>query len=68
MNDTLRLPASGKNYGHNGATTVSFREGGDWANVLQRVENKTDSYEVFVTIQVCSRQWISKASVATDMS
>ena len=52
LNDTLRPPASGKNYGHNGATTVSFRAGGDWATVLSQVQNHTADYEVFVTIQV----------------
>jgi len=52
LNDTLCPLAGGKNYGHNGATTVSFRAGGDWDTVLDRVKNYTDSHEVFVTIQV----------------
>lgn len=52
LNDTLCPPAGGKNYGHNGATTVSFRAGGDWDTVLEQVQNYTDSHEVFVTIQV----------------
>ena len=52
LNDTLRAPASGKNCGHNGRTTVSFREGGDWALVLDSVEQHKDANEVFVTIQV----------------
>jgi len=51
LNDTLLPPAFGKNYGHNGATTVSFRAGGDWATVLSQVVNHTETNEVFVTIQ-----------------
>lgn len=56
LNDTLRAPASGKNYGHDGATTVSFRAGGDWGEVLDQVESHKDIDEVFVTIQVCLAQ------------
>lgn len=52
LNTTLRKPASGKNFGHNGATTVSFRAGGDWAAVLEDVKSHTQSNKVFVTIQV----------------
>lgn len=52
LNDTLRAPASGPNYIHDGATTVSFRAGGDWRNVLGEVESHKSSNEVFVTIQV----------------
>lgn len=52
LNTTLRRPAGGINLGHSGATTVSFRDGGDWAAVLKQVESHTESHEVFVTIQV----------------
>lgn len=48
---TLQSPAYGVNKGHNGATTVSFVKGGDWAAVLDLVKNATDAYDVFVTIQ-----------------
>ena len=51
LNFTLKSPASGINYGHNGATTVSFRNGGDWDTVLSQVDSHKDDYEVFVTIQ-----------------
>jgi hypothetical protein len=51
----LRSPAWGVNYGHNGATTVSFVEGGDWARVLSSVRNKTENYSCYVTIQVHSQ-------------
>jgi hypothetical protein len=52
LNTTLRSPASGINLGHSGATTVSFREGGDWAAVLEQVKTHTETHHVFVTIQV----------------
>ncbi|KAJ5112758.1 hypothetical protein N7532_000803 [Penicillium argentinense] len=51
LNTTLFNGASGHNYGHNGATTVSFRAGGDWANVLATVESVSADYHPFVTIQ-----------------
>lgn len=51
LNWTLKAPAFGVNFGHNGATTVSFRAGGDWARVLGNVSQYKDSNEVFVTIQ-----------------
>jgi hypothetical protein len=49
---TLKNGAIGFNYGHNGATTVSFRNGGDWANVLAGVAANKAKYKPFVTIQV----------------
>jgi lysophospholipase L1-like esterase len=51
LNTTLFNGASGQNYGHNGATTVSFRAGGDWDNVLATVKNTRTEYHPFVTIQ-----------------
>lgn len=51
LNTTLKNGATGKNYGHNGATTVSFREGGDWATVLKAVQNAKADYTPYVTIQ-----------------
>ena len=52
LSTAVREPASGINLGHSGATTVSFRDGGDWATVLEEVKNHTKSHNVFVTIQV----------------
>lgn len=49
---TLRSGAGGINYGHNGATTVSFVEGGDWAKVLASVAKYKSAYTTIVTIQV----------------
>jgi lysophospholipase L1-like esterase len=51
LNLTLQNGASGKNFGHNGATTVSFRAGGDWANVLASAKNASKNYTPYVTIQ-----------------
>lgn len=49
---TLVNGAIGTNFGHNGATTVSFVSGGDWAKVLASVTNYKPTYSPFVTIQV----------------
>ncbi|KAJ5319744.1 hypothetical protein N7508_000027 [Penicillium antarcticum] len=51
LNTTLFQGATGTNFGHNGATTVSFRAGGDWENVLETVRQVQDEYMPFVTIQ-----------------
>jgi lysophospholipase L1-like esterase len=51
LNTTLFKGASGHNYGHNGATTVSFRAGGNWDKVLSTVKNVSHKYHPFVTIQ-----------------
>lgn len=51
LNTTLHNGATGTNYGHNGATTVSFRTGGDWATILSAVQNASCEYSSYVTIQ-----------------
>ena len=51
LNTTLKNGATGKNFGHNGATTVSFRDGGDWANVLAAAKASVPEYLPYVTIQ-----------------
>ncbi|PYI04380.1 SGNH hydrolase [Aspergillus sclerotiicarbonarius CBS 121057] len=51
INTTLYSGAKGLNYGHDGATTVSFRAGGDWATVLSKVKEYKTDYRAFVTIQ-----------------
>ncbi|QSZ36344.1 hypothetical protein DSL72_006220 [Monilinia vaccinii-corymbosi] len=48
---TLRNGAGGINYGHNGATTVSFVGLGDWANVLASVQKYKPKFTPCVTIQ-----------------
>lgn len=52
LSTAVRAPAGGINLGHSGATTVSFRNGGDWVHVLEEVKNHTKTHNVFVTIQV----------------
>ena len=52
LSTAVREPAGGINLGHSGATTVSFRDGGDWAAVLDQVKSHTETHDVFVTIQV----------------
>jgi lysophospholipase L1-like esterase len=51
LQTTLKSGATGTNYGHNGATTVSFRDEGDWATVLAAAKKARSSYEPYVTIQ-----------------
>ncbi|KAJ4984516.1 GDSL-like lipase acylhydrolase [Stagonosporopsis vannaccii] len=51
LNTTLKKGATGKNFGHNGATTVSFRQGGDWDNVLTAAKSSANKYSPYVTIQ-----------------
>ncbi|OQE34687.1 hypothetical protein PENCOP_c016G08403 [Penicillium coprophilum] len=51
LNTTLFKGASGRNFGHNGATTVSFRNGGDWGEVLATVKQVRHDHHPFVTIQ-----------------
>jgi lysophospholipase L1-like esterase len=51
LNTTLKKAAMGTNFGHNGATTVSFREGGDWDAVIAAAKGARSSYLPYVTIQ-----------------
>lgn len=51
LNFTLREGSSGRNYGHNGATTKSFRDSGDWDRLVNDAKTKTADYTVYVTIQ-----------------
>ncbi|KAL2841878.1 SGNH hydrolase-type esterase domain-containing protein [Aspergillus pseudoustus] len=43
--------STGTNFGHSGATTSSFRSGGDWDELLTAVESHKDKYRPIVTIQ-----------------
>jgi hypothetical protein len=60
----LEKPATGTNYGHNGATTVSFRSGGDWDKVISDVKRHAGSHHTFVTIQVSP----GKTSRSTELA
>lgn len=51
LNTTLQNGAAGKNFGHNGATTVTFRDGGDWSAVLNAAKQALPNYVPYVTIQ-----------------
>jgi len=51
LNFTLKPGSSGRNFGHNGATTKSFRDGGDWYRLITEAKTKTTNYTVYVTIQ-----------------
>ncbi|KAJ2985178.1 hypothetical protein NUW58_g5675 [Xylaria curta] len=44
-------PSFGANKGHNGATTKSFVEGGDWGVVKGLASDNKADYDVYVTIQ-----------------
>lgn len=60
---TVASGSSGHNYGHSGATTKSFRAGGDWGKVIRDVGTYKDKYDVYVTIQV--NAFIPKKGVIT---
>jgi hypothetical protein len=52
LSTTVKSGSSGHNYGHSGASTASFRAGGDWKNVITDIGTYKSSYDVYVTIQV----------------
>ncbi|KAJ4321170.1 hypothetical protein N0V94_003010 [Neodidymelliopsis sp. IMI 364377] len=51
LSTTVAANSSGTNYGHSGATTASFRAGGDWASVLSQIASHKSTHRVYVTIQ-----------------
>ncbi|KAH9861821.1 hypothetical protein J1614_011574 [Plenodomus biglobosus] len=51
LSTTVASGSSGHNYGHSGASTKSFRDGGDWAEVIKDTKTYKDDYRVYVTIQ-----------------
>ena len=51
LNTALQGNATGTNFGHNGATTASFRAGGDWAACLSAAALAVPKYTPYVTIQ-----------------
>lgn len=66
LENTLKAPAAGLNYGHSGATTVSFRAGGDWATVLSEISiHKADS-DVYVTIQFGHNDQKEEANISLE--
>lgn len=66
---TLQNGALGSNFGHNGATTVSFVYDGDWGDVLESVSRYSKSYTTYVTIAVSPHPHSqSQAHKAADQS
>lgn len=51
LTTTVAPGSSGYNYGHSGATTASFRAGGDWSKVMKDIGAYKKEYDVYVTIQ-----------------
>ncbi|KAF2200640.1 SGNH hydrolase [Delitschia confertaspora ATCC 74209] len=51
LSTTIAAGSSAHNYGHSGATTASFRAGGDWNKVTKDISTYKDKYNVYVTIQ-----------------
>ncbi|KAH7081337.1 SGNH hydrolase-type esterase domain-containing protein [Paraphoma chrysanthemicola] len=51
LSTTVAAGSSGRNLGKSGASTRSFRAGGNWANVLSEVNKNKANYNVYVTIQ-----------------
>lgn len=49
---TVARGSSGRNHGHSGDTTATFRSHGDWANVTKDIGTYKKKYDVYVTIQV----------------
>ncbi|KAF7586163.1 hypothetical protein BBP40_009338 [Aspergillus hancockii] len=64
LTTTLSQGADGHNYGHNGATTVSFRQGGDWTTVLKKVAEVNAKYQPYVTIQFGHNDQKPKANIS----
>lgn len=64
LSTTVASGSSGHNYGHSGATTASFRAGGDWANVISDIGTNRGEYDVFVTIQVGLENTLSSRKIA----
>jgi hypothetical protein len=58
----LQKPASGVNYGHNGRTTIDYRTGGDFGNVIRDLKSNKEGREVWVTIQVGAVHWRGEAA------
>ncbi|TID23483.1 SGNH hydrolase [Venturia nashicola] len=47
---SLENGAAGVNLGHNGQTTVSYRENGYWKNLLSKIGDNNDKHDIYVTL------------------
>lgn len=52
LSTTVASGSTGHNYGHSGATTASFRAGGDWGKIIKDIGTYKSKYDVYTTIQV----------------
>jgi hypothetical protein len=52
LSTTVASGSTGHNYGHSGATTASFRAGGDGGKVIKDIGTQKSSHDVYTTIQV----------------
>jgi lysophospholipase L1-like esterase len=66
LNTTLFNGECETNYGHDGATTVSFRAGGDWDNVLERALNSSSHYDPYITIQFGHNDQTAAANISIE--
>jgi lysophospholipase L1-like esterase len=64
---TVASGSSGHNYGHSGATTASFRAGGDWGKVTKDIGTYKSTYDVYVTIQFGHNDQKTNSGVTIDM-
>lgn len=53
LSTTVVSGSTGHNYGLSGATTASFRAGGNWDKVIADIGMYKSIYDVYTTIQVC---------------
>jgi len=68
LSTTVKSPSSGTNFGHSGATTKSFRAGGDWGRLITQIGvRKQQSYSrVYVTIQFGHNDQKATSGVTLD--
>lgn len=64
---TVASASSGHNYGHSGATTASFRAGGDWSKVIKDIGTYKNKYNIYVTIQFGHNDQKDTSGVTLDM-
>jgi lysophospholipase L1-like esterase len=64
---TVADGSTGHSYGHSGATTASFRAGGDWGNVMKDISTYKKNYDVYVTIQFGHNDQKETSGVTMEM-
>jgi lysophospholipase L1-like esterase len=66
LSTTVAPGSSGRNYGHSGATTASFRAGGDWDKLTKDIGTYKNKYDVYVTIQFGHNDQKNTSGVSVD--